>query len=128
MKTRPIVLAGMSAVAIATANVSPAQAVPMETHASHCNLSANWRVNVSATWYDGTEVINYVVLTSPGALDQTWTIWTALGNPRGTSGGISRVGKKTNPYTYRGNVRVEAQTITVDIFGGSGNCTATAAL
>jgi hypothetical protein len=82
-----------------------AHAVTTIKRGGSCNLSANWKVNFSATWYDGQ--LAYAVASSPAPLDVgsglTYAYGFESGGSEDESMNMSQFGAGP-PYVYRGSV------------------------
>lgn len=82
-----------------------AHAVTTIHRSGSCNLSANWPVNMSATWYDGQ--LAYVVISSPAPLSlgsgltYAYAFWS--GGSDDETLGLLQYGAGP-PYVYRGDV------------------------
>lgn len=102
---------------VLTGAAGPSQADPPK--GGSCNLSANWKVSGSATWY-GTDLA-YAVISSPGAL--TFPSTFVVGYSPTESPALSQQGSAP-PWVYRADFNSSgSQThVTFQIYGGAGAC------
>lgn len=117
------------ALVVGLGTVSPASAGTVKALTSdsdYCYLSANWRVNGSATWYGNG--LSYTVLSSPGALinggdPASYSIasGTATANRYASYYKTSAAGAV--PYVYRSDhYGYNTAKVTIQVYGGNSAC------
>lgn len=124
MKTRfSLAVIAIIAAVLGLFSVAPAQAAASITKGSSCSLSANWPVAVSVNFHNtsgspSTGEVNYVVLSSPGALDGTTDIQAY--DPQGdyvSLGGLPLVRDYSKPgYVYRADPTIFSDNVRRVVF------------
>jgi hypothetical protein len=105
---------------------APSPIKALTSDSDYCNLSANWRVNGSATWYGNG--LSYTVLSSPGALIIGGEIASySIASGSATSNRWASYYKTSapgaTPYVYRSDhYGYNTSKVTIQVYGGNSAC------